>query len=570
MPTILKAASIITMDPAKPRAEAVVVDPDTGRILAVGTVEECSKEAAGAAVQDLGTTVLVPGFVEAHSHPLVSGIGTQPPAHWIAPYVGYPHWSDVTALFEKLEKETPRGRAVLFNGLDRLLQGADSPGTETLDHYFPDRPAAILDNSGHVAYFNSTIIRQRGWDTSPPEDPVGARFGRNADGSPDGRAYELPAVLEVLTPVIHEVVQHPLYSAAEWYALMARNGITSTSDMTYDSSMLSAYEALASTADCPLRVSLYQMSTTEGSGEAVSPKAPETMLRKQGIKLWADGSPWVGTAALSFAYLETDVVKKAGIPIGPSDETAMNYSRAELDEILDLHAPQGWQMAFHVNGDVEIDIVLDAYERALAKHGLAGTDHRWRMEHCGAARRDQFERAAAMGVVVSLGPFQFIYWGDLLDGQLFPPGIGAPWMRFKDAVDAGVRPSFHNDGSVSPPIPLLNIQTAVTRTTDSGTVHGPEQIISLDDALAAETINAASMLFRDHEVGSITPGKLADLVELSMDPYLADPLRLASEVKVTGTWLGGRRLDLDGFLKEVQAMDPGPHEHLARPHPKCC
>ena len=82
---------------------------------------------------------------------------------------------------------------------------------------------------------------------------------------------------------------------------------------------------------------------------------------------------------------------------------------------------------------------------------------------------------AALGVFASLGPFQFIYWGDLLDGELFPTEIGAQWMRFGDAVDAGVCVSFHNDGSVSPPTPLLNIQTAITRTTPSGAVHGPDR-----------------------------------------------------------------------------------------------
>lgn len=564
---ILHAASIVTMNPAQPRAEAVAFDSATGAITAVGSLAQCQQAAPEAKVQDLGSTVLLPGFVEPHSHPLVSGAATQTPAHWIAPYVGYPKFSDVEALFRKLDAETPAGEPLLFNGLDRLLQGVAELTNKQLDAYFPSRPVVVLDNSGHEAYCNSATIELLGWpDGKPPADPVGARYGRNEDGTSNGRAYETAAVFAVVLPVMHQVVEHPLLSAARWYELMARNGITSTSDMTYDTTQLAGYQALASVPDCPLRMSLYHVSTADDCGGQV---APSELVRKQGIKLWADGSPWVGTIANSYPYLDSAVVRDAGIPLGPGGESVMNYSRAELDELLAKYAPMGWQMAFHVNGDVGLDIVLDAYEHALVENNLLGTDHRWRVEHCGGCRGDQFERAAALGVAVSLGPFQFIYWGDLLDGQMYPTQIGSQWMRWGDAVRAGAKVSFHNDGSVSPPIPLLNIQAAITRATNSGAIRGPEQIISLDDALKCVTINAAYTLHRDDEVGSIEVGKKADFVELSKDPYLADPLKLATEVSVQGTWRGGRRIDLNAFLNEVEAMDPTPHQDVAKPHSGC-
>jgi predicted amidohydrolase YtcJ len=142
-------------------------------------------------------------------------------------------------------------------------------------------------------------------------------------------------------------------------------------------------------------------------------------------------------------------------------------------------------------------------------------------------------------------------------------------MRFGDAVDAGVCVSFHNDGSVSPPTPLLNIKTAITRTTLSGTLHGKDQVIGLDAALAAQTIDAARTLHRDHEIGSIVEGKLADLVELSMDPYRAEPAAFCDQVTVGGTWRSGRRIDLDAFLAEVKAVDPAAHAHLAKPAQQC-
>jgi predicted amidohydrolase YtcJ len=568
--SILKAASVITMDPASPRAEAVAFDTQTGRINLVGSLSDCQSAYPDAAVADLGDTVLMPGFVEAHNHPFVSGTITQSPAYWIAPYVGYPSWSDLETLFRKLDKEQPAGEPLLFSGLDRMLQEVDEPDNVTLDKYFPHRPILIVDNSGHEVYFNSATIDMLGWSDKPPADPTGARFGRNPDGSSNGRAYEMGAMAAVTMPMISRVVTHPLFSAAQWFALMSRNGITATSDMTYSSDFLTGYEALASTRNIPLRISFYHVSYADDAGEELKSKAPATLLRKQGIKLWGDGSPWVGNVANSFAYLDTPTVRRAGIPLGPAGLSAMNYTRRELDQILDEFAPQGWQMSFHINGDVGIDTVLDAYEEALVRHNLKGTDHRWRIEHCGAGRADQFQRAADLGVTVSLGPFQFIYWGDLLDGQIFPSEIGSEWMQFAGAQEAGVEPSFHNDGSVSPPIPLLNIQTAITRMTPSGKVHGPDQIISLEDALKSETINAARQLFQEKDIGSIEAGKLADFVELSSDPYLADPTRLTEQVQVRGTWLSGHRIDLDDFLAEVKAVDPSEHAHLAKPSPHAC
>ena len=589
---ILKAASILTLDPGRPRAQAVAIDRGRGTILAVGSVEECRRAVSGPAdsavdsavdraaegaggedptLLDLGEVVLAPGFVEPHSHPVLSGVATQPPAHWIAPYVGFPTWDDVAAEFRRLQATEPAGRPLLFNGLDRLLQQVGDLDRTVLDGFFPDRPVGILDNSGHEAYVNSAAIDLIGWaGRLAPPDPVGGTFGRDAGGVSTGRGSELPAVMAMLGPMMAAAIEHPLFSSAQWYALMARAGITTTSEMTYGTSYLPAYQALASVPDCPLRISLYHMSTEPDADKPLSSPIPDTMLRKQGIKLWADGSPWVGTAALSFPYLDTDRVRAAGIDRGPSGISTMNYSRAELDALLDRFAPEGWQMSFHVNGDAGLDVVLDAYERALTAHGLSGTDHRWRIEHCGGARAEQFERVAALGVHPSLGPFQFIYWGDLLDGTLFAPEIGSQWMRFGDARRAGACLSFHNDGSVSPPLPLLNLQAAVTRRTLSGAVHGPEQAISLDEALAAHTIDAARTLHREHEIGSIEAGKLADFVELSADPFTVDPARLTEQVTVLGTWRGGRRIDLDAFLAEVKAVDPTEHAHLATPHPKCC
>jgi predicted amidohydrolase YtcJ len=341
--------------------------------------------------------------------------------------------------------------------------------------------------------------------------------------------------------------------------------------MTYDPKFAAGYEALAAAPSCPLRVSMWEMSITDSYADPVTFTAPQTMLHKAGVKLWTDGSPWVGNIAISFPYLDTPVTRTAGIdPAVAGGPKWFNYTREQLDAILDIAAPAGWQMAFHANGDLAIDMALDAYQAALDRHGLTGSDHRWRLEHCGAGTRRHFDRAAALGVHVSMAPFQYYYWGDLLDGQMFAPEHGATWQSFADAVASGVCVSLHNDGSVSPPTPIINIATAVTRRTRAGTVHGGGQAITLDTAWRAQTINAATTLHREHLVGSITPGKLADFVELTADPWTVAPEQLIDQVQVAGTWLGGQRVDLDAFLSAVGGADNAAHSHLAARRVRGC
>ena len=159
---IIKAAAVITIDAGDTRAEAIAVDTATGRILAVGSLAECQTAAPDASIDDRGSHVLLPGFVDPHSHPFMSGVTTQAPAHWIAPYVGYPSWADVTAYFDKLQASEPAGEPLVFSGLDRMLQGAPLPTAEILDAHFPDRPVIIIDNSGHIVYFNSALIALNG------------------------------------------------------------------------------------------------------------------------------------------------------------------------------------------------------------------------------------------------------------------------------------------------------------------------------------------------------------------------------------------------------------------------
>ena len=563
---ILTAATVITMDDAQPRAQAVAISND--RIVAVGSQDACRAALPDADIRDTGA-VLAPGFVEPHGHPLLSGVATQAPARSIAPWDAA-SWDDVQAVFADAIAHADPDTPLWFAGFDALLHAHPSPKADELDAIFGDHVTIVTDNSGHGVYFNTALIKRYGWDVAAPPDPVAGHYGRHPDGSLNGQGFELPVVTAVTGPLLAQMGD-PLSSGAHFYAQMARGGYTSTSDMTYDPKFAAGYEALAAAPHCPLRVSMWEMSVTDSYAEPASFAAGDDWLTKAGVKLWTDGSPWVGNIATSFPYLDTEATRTAGIdPATAGGARWMNYSREQLDAILDTAAPAGWQMAFHANGDLALDLALDAYEDALTRHGLLGTDHRWRLEHCGAGTRAHFDRAARLGVHVSMAPFQYYYWGDLLDGSMFAPEHGASWQAFADAVASGACVSLHNDGSVSPPTPVVNIATAVTRRTRDGTVHEARQAISLDQAWQAQTIDAARTLRREHLVGSIAPGKLADFVELTADPWTVAPERMIDEVQVTGTWVGGERIDLDAFLAAVTGADNTAHAHLAARRTKGC
>lgn len=561
---ILTAATVITMDDDQPRAEAIAVS--AGVIVAVGSLAECTTALPGAELIETGAGALLPGFVEPHGHPFMSGVITEAPVRSIAPWKAQ-SWDDVTAAFQAALDETDPSEPLIFSGFDALLHEHPAPDAHELDQIFGDRVATITDNSGHGIYFGTALIKLHGWDSAPPADPVGGHYQRNPDGTLNGRGFEVPALTAVLGPLIAGMGD-PLHSAALFFAAMARAGYTSTSDMSYDPQLKPAYEALAAAPSCPLRVSLWEMSTTETYSDTPTFTADADMLGKTGVKLWTDGAVWVGTGATSFPYVDSEATRRAAIDSATAGGTrSLNYSREQLDAILDRAAPLGWQMAFHSNGDLAVELALDAYEAALVRHGLLGTDHRWRLEHVGGATRAQLDRAARLGVHVSMSPFQYYFWGDLLDGQIFDHEHGSQWQPFADAVASGACVSLHNDGSVSPPSPLTNIQTVTARRTRAGNVHGPGQAITLDEALRAQTINAARTLRRDHRIGSITVGKLADFVELSKDPYDVDPAQLIEEISVNATWIGGRRIDLDVFL---DASSSGPSTAPVAPVKHCC
>lgn len=519
------------MDDRRTDAEAVAIAD--GRIVAVGTADSARTMLPGAPIVDLGSAAILPGFVEAHGHPTTEAIMVSEPFVDIRPTL-VRDADDVMGILRREVARSGSDGAYLI-GWDPLLQrGLPNLDSAFLDDLAPGTPLAILHNSLHSVYFNSAAATAAGVDAST-SDPPGATWGRDAHGRLTGVGYETGTILTILAPALNSVGDLTERLRAESARLNAV-GVTTSSDMSFDPAHRVSVAAAQRDGVLSVRLRLYETSNSALTSD-IEIDNGDDMVRQIGIKTWADGSPWVGNIATSFPYLDTPATQLMGLP--PGHRGAANYSRAELDTLFSAYFDQGWQLACHAHGDEAVTTVLDAWTELLGR--APRSDHRLRLEHCGAMRADQFQRAAELGVTCSLFVTHLHYWGDVLLNDLFGEHHGSRWMAAGSAVRAGATISLHNDNPITPETPLLNITVAMTRRSPSGQVLAPRERLTLDEALRAQTIDAAYQLFADDVIGSITPGKYADLVVLSADPGSV-PAEDIAHLRVLATFLEGRQV----------------------------
>ncbi|WP_066898115.1 amidohydrolase [Mycolicibacterium houstonense] len=519
---------ILTVDDAQPTAEALAVS--AGRIVAVGARSEVAGLIGPETdVREVDGCVM-PGFVEAHGHPLMEAVALSGRIVDIRPVTLPTAQQVLGAIHAEVARRGAEG--AFLNGWDPLLQnGLPEPTLAWLDGVAPDSPLVIVHNSGHKAYFNTAAARRAGLSRDTP-DPKGAKYGRDADGELDGTAVETGAVFPLLGDAI-SVSDYPAMLVAEC-ARLNRAGLTTCSEMAFDPMFRPLLAQLHDQLTVRLRT--YEMSTAALHTDA-SPFDGDDTVRQVGIKIWVDGSPWVGNIDLTFPYLDTDATRTIGVVPGSCGHA--NYTKEQLAEIVGTFFPQGWQMACHVHGDAGVDTILDVYEEALRAYPR--DDHRLRLEHVGAITPAQLQRAHGLGVTCSLFVDQIHYWGDIIVDGLFGPERGEQWMPAGSAVATGMRISLHNDPPVTPEEPLRNISVAVTRTAPSGRVMAPEERLTVEQAIRAQTIDAAWQLFADNVIGSLEVGKYADLVIVSADPRDTAPESIA-DLDVQATFLAGRQV----------------------------
>ena len=419
--------TVLTVNPRQPTAEAVAVLEK--RIAAVGPRADIEQWIGpDTEVVDIGDGCLLPGLIEAHGHPLMEAVVLSDRMVDIRP-VTMRDADDVLAAVHREVAERGASGAFL-TGWDPLLQaGLPSPTLGWLDHVAPDTPLVILHNSGHLAYFNSAAAQRAGLTRDTP-DPKGARYGRDANGDLDGSAEETGAVFPLFAGAITPA-DYPAMLRAEC-ARLNRAGLTTCSEMAFDPVFRPIVEQLRVADELSVRLRTYEISNERMTTEA-SLDNGDDMLRQVGIKIWVDGSPWVGNIDLSFPYLDTAATRTLGVQPGSCGHA--NYTREQLTEIVNAYFPLGWPMACHVMGDSGIDMILDVYSEALERNPRP--DHRLRLEHVPTMRPDQMQRAAALGVTCSLFVDQIHYWGDIIVDGLFGPEHGSTWMPAGSAVAAG-------------------------------------------------------------------------------------------------------------------------------------
>ena len=523
------SGTVLTVDDAQPTAEALAVSD--GRIVAVGSRADVESW-IGPDTQTLetGDGCVMPGLVEAHGHPLMEAIVLSDRMVDIRPVTMRDADAVVAAVRSEVAKRGSDGAFLV--GWDALLQtGLPAPTLDWLNSCAPDSPLVIIHNSGHKAYFNSAAANQAGLTRDTP-DPKGAKYGRDANGDLDGTAEETGAVFSVLTGAI-QPSDYPAMLHAE-LGRLNRAGLTTCSEMAFEPAFRPVLEQMRD--DLTVRLRVYEVSNATMTTD-MNPVNGDDLFRQVGIKIWVDGSPWIGNIDLSFPYLDTDATRTIGVPPGSCGHA--NYTPEQLVEIVHTYFPNGWPMSCHVMGDAGVDTILDIYEEALRR--WPRDDHRLRLEHVGAIRDEQLQRAHDLGVTCSLFVDQIHYWGDIIVDGLFGPERGSRWMPCGSALAAGMRISLHNDPPVTPEEPLRNISVAATRMSPSGRVIGPEQLITVEQAIRAQTIDAAWQLFSDDVIGSLEVGKYADMVVLSADPRAVAPEDIA-DLEVRATFLAGKQV----------------------------
>ncbi|QNS02935.1 amidohydrolase [Streptomyces xanthii] len=537
---VFTGGPVHTGSPARSRARGVAVRGE--RIVAVGHDEVRELIGPRTEVVDLDGKLLIPGFQDAHIHPVGGGIemGQCDLSHAEA----LPEYRELIAAYASAH---PDDAWITGGGWSMEAFPGGLPTAAELDSLVPDRPAYLVNRDHHGAWVNSAALRLAGIDRHTP-DPADGRIERDADGEPTGMLQEGAANLvgRLLPEVTREERIAGLLRAQE---LLHSLGVTAWQDALLGSHAnltdpTDAYLACADDGRLTARVvgSLWwdRARGTEQIEELIARRAAGTRgrLRSTTVKIMQDGVAENGTAALLGPYLDSCGCRSdnSGISFVPPEDLK-KYVTA-----LDAH---GFQVHFHALGDRAVREALDAVEAARAANGW--TDHRPHLAHLQVVHPDDIGRFRALGATANMQPLWAAHEPQM--DELTIPFLGAEragWQYpFGDLLRAGATLAAGSDWPVSSPDPLEGIHVAVNRIVPEapeGTpVFLPEQRLTLQDALTAYTAGSAYVNGLDAETGTIAPGYLADLVVLDRDPF-AGPAEEIASTRVEGTYVGGRRV----------------------------
>jgi len=524
---IVTNAKVWTVDHKQPTAEAIAVLAD--RIIAVGSRADIDAlRGPNTNVIDAGGKLLLPGFNDAHVH-FVDG-GMQLDAVQLNDAASA---EEFTRRIAEQAKKTPKGAWVLGGDWDETKwTPAKLPTKELIDPFTADIPVFVSRYDGHMSLANSLALRLAGITAQTP-DPPGGVIVRDAQGNPTGALKDAAIELmdKAIPPPTHE---QRLNAARRALAYAASLGVTSVQHMNPDYADIAVYSELLRHGELTTRIYAAPL-ITEGVDDQVkigiTHAFGSSYLRIGAVKAYADGS--LGSRTAYFFESYSDQPENRGL-LGAEMQplTLMRERMLKADAA-------GIQLCTHAIGDQAISMVLDLYHDVVRTN--RGTEHRFRIEHAQHVAEKDFDRFAQMDVIASVQPYHAIDDGRWAEARIGHDRASRTYA-FRTFLNHGVHLAFGTDWDVAPLNPMLTVYAAVTRATlDGKNPNGwiPEQKLSVAEAVEAYTMGSAYAEFQEKEKGSISPGKLADMVILSDDIFSIEPTRIR-EVKVLKTFVGGK------------------------------
>ena len=519
--TIIRNTNIITMDTRQPHAEAAAILD--GKFIGVGSAAELTNLVGpNTRVLDLTGKTVLPGFIDAHIHVLNSGI-----RHVMAADCDLPTITAIqTALRERVETTAP----------GQWVQGFKFDDTKTVQNRFLFRedldavstfhPIMVSHRAGHIYYLNTMALEAAGFTRDTP-DPFGGRLGRDPDtGELNGVVYERaiePVRFGLIPSDTPEIRREGLRTICR---MLTQAGLTSVHDARVVRDEFVTYQEGRDAGELSMRVYalMYHQHFQALREAGLKTGFGDDMLRMGGIKMVADGAIAARTAYLSEPYVGSDC-----------DHGILAMSAEEIEEnVMEMHRA-GFQVCIHANGDLTIDMVLNAYEKAQSADPRPYPRHR--VEHCTLVNPEILTKMRRLGTIAT--PFcTYVYH----HGEKMPfyGEERLQWMfAQRSFLDYGVVATGATDYPPGPFEPLLGIQSCVTRTDSRGNEWGPNQKVTVEEALRIYTRHSAYASFEEATKGSIEVGKLADLVVLGADPTQVDPMTI-KDIPVERTIVGGK------------------------------
>lgn len=533
--TVFVAKAIRTMNVNVPLATHVAVRE--GRILGVGTLEDIAGWGDYALDETFKDKVLMPGFVEAHSHAMEG-------AAWDNDYLGFFErtnpdgktvggYKTVAAVIEALKaieaEMTDPGEPLVCWGYDPIYYNNQRMVAADLDAVSATRPIMIQHASGHLINVNSPLMALAGITRETNVEGV----MKGLDGEPTGELQEMAAMFMARKAINQDMMAPQGPHALERFVGSANNaGVTTAVDLgnPLTDQMITQLDAATARDEFHLRIVSAMWAAAHGLEEGI---ARAEKLRTMGnakwyphlVKIMTDGSIQGFTGRLKWpGYFN-------GAPNG-----IWNAPPEQLTQSIIAYHKSGAQVHIHVNGDQASELAIDAFEEALKQ--APRPDHRHTLQHCQMANDEQFRRMKTLGLCVNLFANHLYYWGDQHYALTMGPERANRMDACGTALRYGVPLAIHSDVPVTPLAPLFTAWCAVNRLTATGRVLGEAEKISVEQALYAITMGAAYQLNVDHLVGSIEIGKFADFAVLEADPLEVAPVEL-KDVPVWGTVIAG-------------------------------